>query len=92
MPLLIVGVLLKLFVFLVMVPIRLVGWLAALGLALFILVFKIGLLLLLVVGGAGLFVAGTAFLIVAPLLLFALGVWVVLRLLRPAPAAVAIRG
>ena len=47
---------------------------------------------LVVAGGAGLLVAGAAALIVAPLLLFGLGIWILLRLLRPQPTAIATRG
>jgi hypothetical protein len=82
LPLLVVGGLLKLLVGLLLLPFRLLAVIFGLLLGLFGLLFKLGFILLSAVVVCGLFAGGLLSLALAPLLLLAVGVWLLVRLLR----------
>jgi len=83
LPIIVVGVAFKLLFFLVMLPLRLIGALFGLFAT---VVSGLATTLLTVVGslaGLGLLVGALFVVPFIPLLLFALGIWVLLRLARP---------
>ena len=91
------AVLLMLFLFvgfLILVPLLIVGLVLKLALALVLIPFKVAglairLALGLVFGVVGLILAGTAVLLIPllPILFLAAGIWLIVRLTRPHPAA-----
>jgi len=91
------AVLLTLFLivgFLILVPLLIVGLALKLALALVLIPFKVAglairLALGLVFGVVGLILAGTAVLLIPllPILFLAAGIWLIVRLTRPRPAA-----
>jgi hypothetical protein len=86
LPLLLLGVLLKCVLWLVLLPFRILAGLVGLAASAAGLLLKGFVLLVMLLLGAGLFLGGIFFLLLAPLALVGLAIWLVARLFGPSAA------
>ena len=83
LPLLLIGLVFKLVILAVLLPLRILGGLAGLAIGLFVVLAKVGLFLLAGLVGLAVFGGGLLILPLLPLLAIGLAIWVVIRLMRP---------